>query len=144
MLHLLKGMSMSEDEAEILGILTTFGKACLSHDVDSVMSLFHKDVIFLGSQQGQTRIGSEEVRLFFEQTFEKDLTYSWEWTWHSFSFSDEIAWLAAEGVVVLKKKGLGETRNPYSLSAVFEKKDSRWLWRLYHGARPSIPIDTSD
>jgi hypothetical protein len=44
-----------------------------------------------------------------------------------------VAWLTAEGTYRLSTD---DERKPYRVTAVFERRQGKWLWQLFSGAEP--------
>ncbi len=126
---------------EIINLLKDFSKAVENRDIDAVMKLFatDADIVSVGSEERETAVGPEEYRKFLIRAFSRPVSFSWDWGWTLVSARDNnVAWVTAEGFVITRKVGNTiETRSPYRLSAVFERRNDRWFWMSYHGSEPA-------
>ena len=48
----------------------------------------------------------------------------------------DVAWLFASGEVVVTDHG-ADTRVPYRLTGVLERRNGAWKWRQFHGSEPA-------
>jgi hypothetical protein len=92
------------------------------------------DVLLVGSEAGEVVVGSDALPAFFQTLFALPLRLAWEWRTTRVTSCGSIAWIFADGEVVLDD-GRQPTRKPYRLSGVLEK-GGRWRWRMFHGADP--------
>ena len=67
--------------------------------------------------------------------FEMAETVSFAWREVDVAVRADVAWLHADGQIILKGAG-GEQRFPYRLAGVLEPHGTRWKWRLFQGSQP--------
>lgn len=125
-------------ESQIVSILEKFSKLVSKRDADGVLKLFgtDEDVISIGSEAAEIAIGRKEIKNFLNRVLSRAYTFSWKWDTHLVSAKDSTAWVFSSGSVVKTKNGKHET-SPYRLSAVFEKRDGKWVLMQYHGSEPA-------
>lgn len=63
---------------------------------------------------------------------------SWEWERLEIAVSGDIAWLSAEGTLVLSEPG-PDFSKPCRLAGVLQHDGRRWLWRLFDVTEPARP-----
>lgn len=93
------------------------------------------EVQFAGSEAGQRAHGRAELEAFFQRLFSVPQTLAFSWREVDVQVRGPVAWLYAEGEVLVKGEG-PEERKPYRLSGVLELHHGQWRWRLFHGAQP--------
>lgn len=95
------------------------------------------EVLLIGSDDGEIATGRQELEAFFTRIFSNETSYSWEWdhidVWHA----GNLAWFFADGQVVLTTTK-EQRKSPYRITGIMERRDSRWLWRQYHGSEPVV------
>ncbi|HYC36420.1 MAG TPA: nuclear transport factor 2 family protein [Usitatibacter sp.] len=94
------------------------------------------DVLLVGSERGEVVEGPGGLRDFFQRVFRAPANVGWEWKKVRISCSDDVAWLFAEGEVVVVADARPQ-RRPYRLTGVLQRHGKRWLWRHFHGSEPS-------
>ena len=126
-------------EKAVLGLLKAFSDNFSMKDIDGMLSLFAQeaDVVMLGSEDWEMGVGHRNLRPVFKRLFSRKETSWWEWKWYTVSSGGSVAWALATGDVHTKT-GKTETRSPYRLSGVFEKRGDKWLWVQFHGSEPVI------
>lgn len=115
--------------------LARLGTLVFNRD-SKVLSEFADDALLVGSEPGELAQGSNQLREFFKRIFARPVRFSWQWHRLRVSSEGELAWLFAEGEVVMVSDS-GEKRAPYRLSGVLQWKSGEWVWRQFHGAEPS-------
>jgi uncharacterized protein (TIGR02246 family) len=127
----------SGTEDAVVGMLKKWSDSFATKDLEAVLALFARDadVTMLGSEDWEMGIGPEALRAVYTRLFTRGDSATWEWKWHQVSSSGSTAWLLATGVVRVKG-GDSETSGPYRLSAVFERREGRWVWMQFHGSEP--------
>ena len=95
------------------------------------------DTLLIGSDSGEIAKGSQEIEAFFTRIFARDETFSWEWNRIDVSQLGNLAWIFADGWVILSTSSK-QLRSPYRITGVLERRDGRWLWRQYHGSEPVV------
>lgn len=95
------------------------------------------EVQFAGSEASQRAHGREELEAFFKRLFAMPKTLAFSWREVDVQVRGPVAWLYAEGDVVLRADDGTEERKPYRLSGVLELTHGEWRWRLFHGSQPA-------
>ncbi|MGH3004764.1 MAG: SgcJ/EcaC family oxidoreductase [Gaiellaceae bacterium] len=133
-------MSRDDRTAALLAALDDFNAAWATRNLEGLMAQFapDSDVLLLGSEQGETARGPAELRRLLAFFFEEPVTYRWDWHRRDVFGSGDLAWVVAEGPIV-EAGPEGETQIEYRISGVLERRDGRWLWRLFHGSAPDPP-----
>ena len=98
------------------------------------------DVLLLGSEADELAIGPQQVTMFFQRILSEPETASWEWKQTRISAHGSIAWLFAQGDIILSTAE-GSQRFPYRMTGVLECRDGDWLWRQFHGSEPARAPD---
>jgi ketosteroid isomerase-like protein len=93
------------------------------------------DALLVGSEAGEIARGREALSQHFARLFARPETIAFSWREVEVAVHGPVAWLHAEGEVVLKGPD-GEHRRPYRLTGVFELKAGLWKWTLFHGSEP--------
>jgi uncharacterized protein (TIGR02246 family) len=96
------------------------------------------DTLLMGSEASERAIGREQLSAFFDELFTVPVQIAWEWKDTRISSLGDIAWVYADGNVVLSGSD-GETRSPYRMTGVLERRDGQWRWRQFHGSEPAKP-----
>ena len=94
------------------------------------------DVVLLGSAAEELAIGHDQLGLFFDRLFALPAQLSWDWKQTRIASAGDIAWVFAEGDVVISADGV-ESRSPYRMTGVLERRAGRWRWRQFHGSEPA-------
>jgi ketosteroid isomerase-like protein len=94
------------------------------------------DVLLLGSDADELAIGHEQLADFFQKIVSLPVTLSWEWKQTKVSSLGNVAWIFAQGDIVVRSAS-GEKRSPYRLTGVLERQNGKWLWRQFHGSEPA-------
>jgi uncharacterized protein (TIGR02246 family) len=128
----------STTRAQVLATLDALNTRVRARDVEGALALFvpEAEALLVGSSAGEVARGSEAIRALFERVFSAPYTVGWEWDEPRVAASGDVAWLFAEGALVLRRPE-GETRRPYRLSAVFVRRAQGWRWAQFHGAEPA-------
>jgi len=95
------------------------------------------DVLVVGSQASEIEIGRDQIAQMLK-TLAAGPAVRFNWTQTRSSAKGDIAWLFAAGDVIISDQGK-ETRVPYRLTGVLERKNSTWKWRQFHGSEPAMP-----
>src|SRR5262245_3491809 len=124
-----------EAVADITDLLKTHDTAMNKHDVNGVIQLYVKDpsTVLLGTGPGEKFQGLEEIRMAYTEIF-KDFdpnTLNVNCYWQEGSVSGKVAWGAAM-CKVGDSKGGKKREYELNVSAVMEKQDGRWLFKLLH------------
>ena len=94
------------------------------------------DSLLVGSQVNEQARGREGAAGHFQALFARPETISFSWREVDVSVRGAVAWLHAEGEVVIHGDE-GDRREPYRLTGVLEQHAGKWLWRLFHGSQPA-------
>jgi ketosteroid isomerase-like protein len=95
-----------------------------------------EDTLLVGSQVGDRARGRGELEAHFRGYFDRPETLSFAWREVEVAGRGAVAWLHAEGEVVIHGDE-GDRREPYRLTGVLELHGGKWLWRLFHGSTPA-------
>lgn len=121
---------------EILETLDRFGRLVEQRGLQVLDEFAVTDATLLvGSDAGEVARGPTELAAFFRRIFDRVETFGWQWERIDVHGVGLVAWLYAEGHVVVR--GSTEVRLPYRLTAVFERIGDTWKWRHFHGAEPA-------
>jgi hypothetical protein len=94
------------------------------------------DVLLVGSGSGEVVEGPAGLRDFFTRVFRAPANVGWEWRKVRVSAVDDVAWLFAEGEVVIVSDATPR-RRPYRLTGVLRRQGRRWVWKHFHGSEPT-------
>jgi ketosteroid isomerase-like protein len=94
------------------------------------------DTLMVGASMAERARGIAQIADAFQELFARPETLSYAWREVDVSVRGDVAWLHAEGHVILTKDGR-EERRPYRLAGVLEPHGGRWKWRLFQGAQPA-------
>jgi ketosteroid isomerase-like protein len=95
-----------------------------------------EDTLLVGSLPSDRARGRHELEAHFRAYFERPETLSFVWREVDVAVRGAVAWLHAEGEVVIRGDE-GVRREPYRLTGVLELHGGKWLWRLFHGSQPA-------
>ncbi len=125
-------------EQEILAVFDRFNEVVPARDLPATMALFAQeaDVLLLASEAGEVATGRGDLLRFFTRIYSRPVRYSWEWKRRTISSAGAIAWVFAEGEILVRGVE-GVKRGPYRLTGVLEKRDGRWLLVQVHGSEPA-------
>lgn len=122
---------------EIRETLERFGRLVSARDMDAVAEFApREDVLLVGSEQGEITRGRGALAAFLQEIFHRPETFTWEWTSVEVSSVGDVAWLYAEGHVLVRRDA-NENRAPYRLTGIFERVEGVWRWRQFHGSEPA-------
>jgi hypothetical protein len=94
------------------------------------------DTLMLGARAGERSQGIAQIAEAYRALFEGPDTISFAWREVDVSVRAGVAWIHAEGQIILNKGEAGEQRFPYRLAGVLEPHGGRWKWRLFQGSQP--------
>jgi hypothetical protein len=92
------------------------------------------DVALFGSEVSDRAIGPAEVRAHFVAIYARPYRILFDLAPSKVSAHGNVAWLTADGTYRLST---GDERKPYRLTAVFERRQGKWLWQLFSGSEPA-------
>ncbi len=118
-------------EREILAVLESYGEALRSNDADTLINLYTGDdqMMLIGSISGEFAVGAAQVAALYRRIFAEPQRLDLQWERVKVFCSNEVAWLGADGALVS-----GETRIPYRLTAVLERRGESWKFAHFHGS----------
>jgi ketosteroid isomerase-like protein len=90
----------------------------------------------VGSAPSDVARTREDLETHFARYFAMPETLAFSWREVQVSVHGAIAWLHAEGELVLNGPA-GAQRRPYRLTGVLELQGGLWKWRLFHGSEPA-------
>jgi ketosteroid isomerase-like protein len=77
--------------------------------------------------------GRAELEAFYKSLFAMPFTATYSWRLVEVSVRGDVAWVHAEGEVIMKDADGQEARHPYRLAGVLEPHGRRWQWRFFQG-----------
>jgi len=131
-------MKLSQQtEMEVKEVLNKLVEAFKTGDVDALLSLFaaDPDVTVIGLGVGERKIGLEAIRPHFERDFIDTSSILVEWKDFVFSGAGSVAWVSGEAKVKILSK-ITEVSTEIRFTAVFEKREDRWLFLQIHNSVP--------
>lgn len=130
-------MDKAEVRREVGSALQRLGMLVSRKD-PNVIGEFAADaeVLLVGSENGEVVEGTAALRDFFTRVFRAPANVGWEWRKVRISSCADVAWLFAEGEVVIVADARPQ-RRPYRLTGVLQRHGRKWLWRHFHGSEPA-------
>jgi ketosteroid isomerase-like protein len=124
-------------ENEVPEVLTRVSQAYARRDMDSLLSCFvpDADLIMYGTGADEKRIGPGGVEEQARRDWSQSDAMALELGWHSVSAAGPVAWVAADAAFKGRTGGQ-EFVLPARLTAVLEKRDTRWLVAQMHFSMP--------
>lgn len=126
-----------DTQKQVIAALDRLGALLVKRDA-RILAEFApvEDVILIGSEASEVAEGHEQLTAFFQRLLDQPVTILWEWRHIKVSSEGTIAWIYAEGDVLVRSED-GEKRAPYRMTGVLERQNDKWLWRQFHGAEPA-------
>ena len=93
------------------------------------------DVLIVGSEASEIEIGREQIAQMVK-ALSAGPSVRFHWTQTRSGSHGDVAWLFASGEVVVTDHG-ADTRVPYRLTGVLERRNGAWKWRPFHGSEPA-------
>ena len=120
----------------ILNLLERLNQGFARRDVSQVLDLFTPDpeIVFIGSEAGETATGPTQLRTLLEALFARPETYQWRWGQLHVRVIGQVAWLTTEAT--LRVQGRERLELPYRITLVLQRRGGRWLVIHYHGSEP--------
>jgi ketosteroid isomerase-like protein len=114
-------------EAAVRKVLDQFIASYERGDVDGVVDTLvtGPDLVLLGTEADERRVGPAEVRAQFERDISQSSTRSLHLGWTSVSALGDVAWIAADLAIEMTADGRS-TSFPVRLTAVLERRDGTW------------------
>lgn len=121
----------------ILHLLERLNQGFARHDVQQVLDLFAPgpQIVFIGSEAGETAIGPTQLRTLLEALFARPETYQWRWGQPHLRVTGHLAWLTTEAVLFVE--GPERLQLPYRITLVLQRRANAWLIMHYHGSEPA-------
>lgn len=92
--------------------------------------------LLIGSAPGESYRGRDQIEAHFAKLFALPESLGFSWREVQVQVRGAVAWLAAEGELILSGGEGGSRRLPYRLNGVFELQGGHWRWRMFHGSEP--------
>jgi ketosteroid isomerase-like protein len=96
------------------------------------------DTLLVGGEIGERARGRAELEKHWAGIFARPIVCSFSWTEVDVSVRGDVAWLHADGELLVKLDTGEEIRKPYRLAGVLEPHGTRWQWRLFQGVIPEF------
>jgi uncharacterized protein (TIGR02246 family) len=128
----------------ILTLLERLNQGFARQDVQQVLDLFAPDpeIVFIGSEAGETATGPTQLRTLLEALFARPETYQWRWGEPHGRVTGQVAWLTTEAVLLVE--GPERLQLPYRTTLVLQRRGDAWLIMHYHGSEPAaVPQQAS-
>jgi uncharacterized protein (TIGR02246 family) len=121
----------------ILNLLERQNRGFARRDVTQVLDLFTPDpeVVFIGSEAGETAVGPTQLRTLLEALFARREIYQWSWGQLHVRETGQFAWLTTE--TTLQVQGRERLELPYRITMVLQRRGDAWLIIHYHGSEPA-------
>jgi ketosteroid isomerase-like protein len=123
---------------EVLAAFDALFEALLKRgDADEAVGLFTgEDVVFWGSGRAEQAFGRRPLAELFGRIVEIGEALSFEWAERQVHIEGDAAWVSAIGHYRYASPGESPSGGPYRVTAVFVRRDGRWLWHTYSGSEP--------
>ena len=128
-----------ETEAAILKLIEDSWDAYMKKDIERMRSFFatDPDLVCIGTGSDEMYIGLDNLMSGYKRDFNQSGEMSYRMTWSSVSEAGSVAWMAAEYIFHVKVEG-EDLEFPSRFTAVFEKRDDRWLIMHTHLSIPDV------
>jgi uncharacterized protein (TIGR02246 family) len=132
------GRLEDEDAAAVLAAFHALDEAFARHDLDAVLGVCTKDVVFIGSGAGEEAVGRDAIAPMFAKLAPRldGLQFDLEWESVDVDVRGKVALVTAWGSAKLVTPNRDETLR-YRLTGVLVRVKRRWLWRVHHGSEPA-------
>ena len=123
---------------EVLAAFDGLFEALLERsDAEEAMGLFTDgDVVFWGSGRAEQALGRRALAELFGQIAEIGDALTFDWGERQAHVRGDAAWVSAIGDYTYAPAGESPSGGPYRLTAVFVRRNGRWLWHTYSGSEP--------
>ncbi len=129
---------MSEIEKDLHGRLDAFVDMIEHRDPSLVDDLWSDDgFLMVGSERGEICRTRAEVDARLRAVFALRETLVFDWPKRTLTIVGDVAWIFAEGHLILRGAGMEDVRRPYLASCVFENRGGKWRWRQFFGSEPA-------
>jgi hypothetical protein len=128
---------MDADDQAILARLDRLGALLFAREPAIVDELWSElGFRMVGSEPGEIADTREGLAALMAGLFSRKARLSWAWDDRKATRQGEIAWIFAEGYVVVTASDRTD-RLPYRLVCIFQKVAGTWRWRLFSGSQPA-------
>jgi ketosteroid isomerase-like protein len=123
---------------EVLAAFDALFEALLVRaDPDEGVSLFvDDDMVFWGSGREELALGRTALAELFRGIAEIGDAIAFEWFHRQVHVEGDAAWASAIGQFRHTPADGSAQSGPYRVTAVFVRRDGRWLWHTYSGSEP--------
>ena len=128
----------SDDHQAVTAALDAWTAAVRSGDLEAVLALSVPDeaLLVVGLDPGERAHGPEGFRSMLRHLFASGGAYWWTWDHVQVRVSGDTGWVATAGTAHVARDG-NDLTTPYRATAVFERRDGRWLLAHWHGSEPA-------
>lgn len=126
--------------AELLEVFDAlYAAAAQSRDAAATMRLFAEDpdITMWGSDEPEQAVGPAAVGALVDSIVATETSLAFRWSSRRVHVESETAWVNAVGEVALVEPDGAERTTPYRVTAVFVRRDGRWLWHTHSGSEPN-------
>ena len=130
---------MSHERAVLAAFAALYAAATEARDAQAIVELFDDDegITFWGSDEPEQALGGREVRALAEAIVASPVSFHFDWRETRAQVAGDVAWVNAAGTLTLA--GAADRTVPYRVTAVFVRRDGRWLWHTHNGSEPNQP-----
>jgi ketosteroid isomerase-like protein len=132
--------ALSDDRAAVLAAMDALYEKAAELQLDELHHLFvdDPDLTFWGSEDVEEAVGPAELQAFARAAASAGTAFHFEWPERRVHIDGDVAWVNAVGTCVWTPAGEDEPRTVgYRLTAVFVRRNGRWLWHTHHGSEPN-------
>jgi anti-sigma B factor antagonist len=129
------------DEVELLAMFDAlYAAATQARDAEAAMRLFAEDadITMCGFDEPEQAIGTTAVGELVGSIVESESAIAFRWSSRRVHVETDVAWVNAVGEFALELADGGERTTPYRVTAIFVRRDRRWLWHTHNGSEPNI------
>lgn len=128
---------LAADEAHVREVVRQFDEALDRQDLASALALCSKDIVFVGSGEGEQAVGHEAIigmaRTLAAQAADVEFTVT-DSTLDVEVYGD-VAVIASFGTANLRSPR-GNRSGAYRLTGILVREEGLWKWRIHHGSEP--------
>jgi uncharacterized protein (TIGR02246 family) len=126
-------------QSEVTAALQKFADAYAKRDLKALLECFASDadVVLYGTGADEKRIGLEQIRTQVDRDWAQSESAAMSFTWTSISAADDVAWVAADGVLKFRADGQ-DMSLPVRITLVFERREGKWLIAQSHFSAPAL------
>lgn len=130
-------------EAEEAELLATFDAlytaATQARDTEAAMCLFAQDadITMWGSDEPDHAVGTAAIGALVDSIVASESPIAFRWSSRRVHLESDVAWVNAVGEFALDLPEGGERTTPYRVTAIFVRRDRRWLWHTHSGSEPN-------